>query len=55
MKICTVDNRGRIALKKLIFNLPDYYTLEENVKGQIVLTPLRGTDAIEAFKKKDNN
>lgn len=55
MKVCKVDKRGRLCLKKVIHNLPEYYELEENVKGQIVLTAIRGKDIEEAanFFKKD--
>jgi len=55
MNICKVDDRGRLCLKKIIHNLPEYYWLEENVKGQIVLTAVRGSDIEEAarFFKKD--
>jgi len=40
MKICKVDYRGRVQLKKLIKDLPEFYTFEVNENNEILLRPL---------------
>ncbi len=46
MKICKVDVRGRVQLKKLISDLPSHYKFDEDANGRIILTPMHDLEEI---------
>lgn len=46
MKICKVDSRGRVQLKKLIYDLPSHYKFDEDVNGRVILTPMHDLEEL---------
>jgi hypothetical protein len=47
MKIAKVDVQGRVSLKKILPQLPEYFDIEED-KQRIILTPLWPKDIEDA-------
>jgi hypothetical protein len=58
MRICKVDTRGRVQLKKLIMDLPGYYKFDEDIQGRVILTPMHDleelTRAMEYLESRYN-
>jgi hypothetical protein len=46
MKICKVDTRGRVQLKKLVYDMPTHYKFDEDIHGRVVLTPIHDLDEL---------
>lgn len=55
MVILKVDNRGRISLKKWIQGImPEYFAIDEQITGEIILTPIYDLKTLRKGAEKFN-